>query len=145
MCWIDVYLSPPDFVAHDAGKQFMTRVFQANAELLYIETKAVPVESAISMTFVERYHDPLQRTFHIIKAESSDLHDDYALQLAVESINGSAGRDDVVPTLLVYGALPRLGFPSDVPAPTVIQRASAFRKATFEMEKHLPVLKCQMQ
>lgn len=34
MCWIDVYLGHPDFITHDAGKQFMARVFQSNSEML---------------------------------------------------------------------------------------------------------------
>lgn len=60
MCWIDVYLGSPDVVTHDAGKQFMSRVFQANAELIHIEAKGVPVESANSMSLVERHHGPLR-------------------------------------------------------------------------------------
>ena len=50
LCWIDVYLSPPDIIMHDEGKQFVSKVFQTNAELLHIDTKRVPVEALNSMS-----------------------------------------------------------------------------------------------
>lgn len=39
-------LDSQDIVTHDAGWQFMARIFRTGAELPHIETKAVPVESA---------------------------------------------------------------------------------------------------
>lgn len=62
LCWIDVYLGPPDVIAHDAGKNFMAEGFFANANLLDIRTKSIPIESANSMTIVERYHQPIRRS-----------------------------------------------------------------------------------
>lgn len=44
-CWIDVYLGPLDVIAHDAGKSFMARSFAANADMLHIRKKSIPVES----------------------------------------------------------------------------------------------------
>lgn len=70
MCWIDVYLGPPDVVTHDAGLHFMNHVIQKNAEL--IETKAVLVESASSMTFVKIYYCPLRRAFNIMENGDPD-------------------------------------------------------------------------
>lgn len=135
ICWIDVYLGPPDVIVHDAGKNFMAESFASNADLLHIRTKAVPVESANSMTVVERYHQPIRRAYQTIKSESPDTDDAAALQMAVKAINDSVGPDGLVPTLLVYGALPRLGLPHDKPNPSTFQRAAALRKATQEMSK----------
>lgn len=136
MCWIDVYLGPPDIITHDAGKQFMARAFQTNAELLHIETNSVPVESANYMSTVERYHTPVRRAFKIIREEAPQMSAKAALQTAVKAVNDSVGPDGLVPTLLVYGALPRLGVPGEKPTPTTLQRAIALRKATAEMTKH---------
>lgn len=136
MCWIDVYLGPPDIVAHDAGKNFMGAAFQANTDMLHIRTKAVPVESANSMTVVERYHAPLRKAFHIIRKEAPDMEKEEVLQMAVKAINDSVGPEGLVPTLLVFGALPRLGLPTDAPTPSTFQRATALRKATAEMSRH---------
>lgn len=136
LCWVDVYLGPPDLVVHDAGTNLMANAFQLQSGLLHIATKPVPVESAHSMNYVERYHEPLRRAFKIIKQEAPDLDPDAALQCAVKSVNDSAGPDGLVPTLLVYGALPRLGLPTDKPTSSMLQRGNAVRKATAAMARY---------
>ena len=74
LCWIDVYLGPPDLIVHDAGKNFMAKAFKANADQLHIRTKAVPIEAPHSMSIVERYHAPIRRAYNIIKAEAPNLN-----------------------------------------------------------------------
>ena len=131
MCWIDVYVGPPDLIAHDAGKNLVAKAFQLNAGLMKIDTKPVPVESPNSMTYVERYHVPLKRAYAIIRKDLPKISDEEVLQYAVKAVNDSVGPDGLVPTLLVYGALPRLGLPTDKPAPgslrTCICRAKNFK------------------
>lgn len=56
--------------------------------------------------------------------------------MSVKAINDSVGPDGLVPTLLVFGALPRLGLPTDPPTPSTFKRAIALRKATKAMSKH---------
>lgn len=136
LCWIDVYIGPPEVIAHDAGKNFMSKEFQANAHLFDIKTKPIPVECPHSMTVVERYHAPIRRAYKIIRKEAPNLEKESALQTAVKSVNDSVGPNGLIPTLLVYGALPRLGFPSDPPTPSMYQRAVALQKATNEMSKY---------
>lgn len=136
MCWIDVYIGPPDTVAHDAGKNFMARAFQQNAGLMKIDTKPIPVESSNSMTFVERYHAPLRKAYKIIRADIPSLSKEEVLQYAVKSLNDSVGPDGLIPTLLVYGALPRLGLPTDKPSPGTLDRAVAVRKASEQMSRY---------
>lgn len=55
-------------IAHDEGKNFMTKVFKTNANLIHVETKPILVESPNSMTIVERYHEPLRWEYKIIRA-----------------------------------------------------------------------------
>lgn len=57
-CWIDVYVGPHDIITHDAGKAFIARSFQSQAELFHIQTDEVPIEASSSMALVERYHQP---------------------------------------------------------------------------------------
>jgi len=54
--------------------------------------------------------------------------------MAVKAINDSAGPDGLVPTLLVFGAYPRItdNFP---PSPSVVQRAEAIRKAMKKVRR----------
>lgn len=52
MCWIDVYLGPPDFISHYAGKNFIARAFQQNAGFMKVDTKPVPIESPNTISYV---------------------------------------------------------------------------------------------
>lgn len=96
--------------------------------------KAVPVEAHQSIGVVERYHGPIRRAYHIITAEIKDIDKDMALQMAFKAINDSAGPDGLIPTLLVFGAYPRLTA-FDAPSPTISQRAAAIKKAMTEIQK----------
>lgn len=91
----------------------MANTFQIQSGLLHIATKLIPVESAHLMTYVERYHEPLRRAYKNIKEEAPGLDPYSALQCAVKGVNDSARPDRLVATLVVYGALPRLGLPTD--------------------------------
>ena len=70
LCWIDVYVGPPDIITHDAGNGFTAGQFQASADMLRITTKGIPVESPQSMSTVERYHAPLRKAYNTIAADS---------------------------------------------------------------------------
>lgn len=89
-------------------------MFHTNNELWHIETKFVSVEASNSMTYVERYHTPNHHAYKIVTAETPEIDDETALQMAKKSENDSTGLDVLVPTLFVYGALPRLGFPATI-------------------------------
>lgn len=52
--------------------------------------------------------------------------------MAVKAVNNTAGPDGLVPTLLVFGAYPRM-HAMDPPSPTIIQRAAAIEKAMKEV------------
>ncbi len=56
------------------------------------------------------------------------------LQMTVKAINDTAGPDELVPTLLVFGAYPRM-HAMDPPAPSISQRAMAIEKAMTEVRK----------
>ena len=127
-------LGPPDQITTDAGKNFVSKEFYQLAESVGTKVKIVPVEAHNSVGIVERYHGPVRRAYHIITAEIPDIDKDMALQMAFKAINDSAGPDGLIPTLLVYGAYPRMS-EFDAPSPTVTQRATAIKKAMAEINK----------
>jgi hypothetical protein len=54
--------------------------------------------------------------------------------MAFKAINDTARPDGLVPTLLVYNALPRM-VEYDAPSPTVAQRSTTLKKAMMEIQK----------
>jgi transposase InsO family protein len=132
--WIDTYLGPPDIVSHDAGTNFASAEFEAEARALGITCKQVPVEAHWSVGKIERYHRPLRRAFEIIYAETGQFTAvDAILQMAVKAINDTAGPNGLVPTLLVFGAYPRI---LDSPSSTsTVKRGEAIQKAMREIRK----------
>lgn len=136
LCCIDCYLGPADIVAHDAGKNFTTQAFSQKSASVDIRLKYIPVENPQSMSTVKRYHAPMRRAYHIVRSEAPSIDTEAALQMAVKAVNDSVGPNGLVPTLLVYGALPRLGLPSDPPSHSLYQCASALREAVKDVTKY---------
>ena len=134
ICWIDTYLGPPEIINHDAGTNFAANDFQQFNKSLGITTKEVPVEAAQSMGIVERYHKPLRRAYSIIKEETKSTNKSLILQMSIKAINDTAGIDGIVPTLLVFGAFPRI-INGDAPTADIMTRAKAINKAMAEVSK----------
>ncbi|EED22562.1 conserved hypothetical protein [Talaromyces stipitatus ATCC 10500] len=135
MTWIDTYLGPPDVISHDAGTNFAANEFKVEAMMMGIRCHQMPVEAHSGIGKVERYHAPLRRAFNIISAEmGSTVSKDVVLQMAVKAINDTAGPDGIVPTVLVFGAYPRLTLDSP-PSALTIRRAQAMKKAMAELRK----------
>ncbi len=128
MLWIDTYQGPPDILTHDAGTNFASREFQSEAQIMGITCKQVPVEAHWSIGKVERYHAPLRRAYDILRAELPDQSPEAVLQMAVKAVNDTIGPDGLVPTLLVFGAYPRMTMESP-PSPGTRKRGEAIAKA----------------
>lgn len=59
-----------------------------------------------------------------------------------KSLNNCVGPDGLVPTLHVYGALPRLGLPTNKLSTSVFEQAVSVRKASEAMSRYFS--KCQL-
>ena len=118
MCWINTYLGPLDVITYNIGKNFISKEFKKYAIIIGIITKGVLVEAYNLIGIVERYYSPLQRAYQIITVEILNINKDTALQIAFKAINDSVGPNGLVPTLLVFGAYPRITN-LDAPSPTV--------------------------
>jgi hypothetical protein len=127
-------LGPPEIIVSDSGSEFVGTEFRQRVKQMAVEVKQVPVESHNSVGKVERYHIPLRRAYKIIRSElkDSDTDEDSCLQMAVKAINDTARTDGLVPTLLVFGAYPRISA-TDAPTPTVLKRAEAIQKAMSQL------------
>jgi len=54
--------------------------------------------------------------------------------MAIKAVNNTTSPDGLIPTLLVYGAYPRISN-LDPPTPSITERAAAIRKAIAEIIK----------
>ncbi|KAK1912714.1 hypothetical protein P3342_004650 [Pyrenophora teres f. teres] len=135
MLWIDTYQGPPDIITHNAGTNFASAEFRAEAKIMGVTCKQVPTEAHWSVGKTERYHAPLRRAWDILHDElQDDMSDEAILQMAVKAVNDTAGPDGLVPTLLVFGAYPRMTTESP-PAPSMVRRSEAIQKATKALRK----------
>ena len=56
ICWINTYQEPPDYIIHNARKNFSSAEFRKHAKAMAIQTKEVPVEAHNNVGKVERYY-----------------------------------------------------------------------------------------
>ena len=124
----------PDLIAHNAGKNFVSKEFKQYTSAIGITTKSTLVEAHNLIGIVKQYHSPLCQIYQIITTEVKDINKDLALQMAFKALNDTAGPDRLVPTLLVFGTYPQMA-ESDVLSPTVVQCAAALRKAIDKVKK----------
>lgn len=103
----------PDCITNDVSKTFMDSAFQTNADMLHIRTNFITVESANSMTIVDRYYAPARCASNIIQNKALGIEREDSLELPVKAINDSVGPTRLVLKLLVHGALARSGCSSD--------------------------------
>lgn len=133
--WIDTYQGPSDIVRHDAGTNFAAAEFKSEARIMGITCKQIPVEAHHSIGKVEKAHGSLRRAWEILFAELGGFSSEEAiLQMAVKAVNDTAGPSGLVPTLLEFGAYPRMTTESP-PSPSTFKRAEAVRKAMIALRK----------
>jgi hypothetical protein len=100
-----------------------------------VTCKQVPTEAHWSVGKTKRYHAPLRRAWEILHTELSNaMSDEAILQMAVKAVNDTARPDGLVPTLLVFGAYPRMTAESP-PSPSMVRRSEAIQKATKALRK----------
>jgi hypothetical protein len=107
--WINTYIKSPDVIIINAETNLIATKFVNNAKTIIIEIKEVLVEAHYSIGKIEKYHDSVKRAYEIIiKKLGIAISLFNALQMAIKSVNDTAGSDGLVPTLLVFGAYPKL-------------------------------------
>lgn len=109
----------------------MVTSFLDAAEASEIIFQASDIEWHNSLGVVEMYHVPLRRVFNAVRLDDNTVYPALIeLRLAVKSINDTTGANGLVPSLLVYGRLPRS--PGQKGAPTQEHRKSIFAVALVE-------------
>ena len=134
--WINTYQRSPDYIVHDAGKNFTATEFKQLASSMSIKVKEVSVKAHNSIGLVEQYHALLHHAYEILREELKNEHvnREMILQMAVKAVNDSAGPAGIILTLLVFRSYPRMT-EMDLPSPSIVKKAGAIRAATKEVHQ----------
>lgn len=134
--WVSTYLGFPDCVALDQGPQFQSQEFLSLLSSAGIVVHPSGIESHNALGNGERYHAYLRKVYTKIRDEVPNLKKEDALRLAIKAFNDTAGPHGLVPTLPVFGVLPRLPIhPRDLPDQR--DRMRAMQLARSEMAREI--------
>lgn len=111
MCWMDVYVGPPDILQFDQGSSMKSAFIQTACALNGIRYEAVPIEAPWRMGAIERAHAPLRLAYLKLRAELPGVPREEILSMAVKSVNDAVGPAGVSPTMTVFGTATR-AFPA---------------------------------
>ena len=130
--WVCVYIGFPDAMATDQGPQFKSKRWKALLLLAGIKHFQSGVQSHNYLGVRERYHAFLRDIYREVRLQHPRIERSHCLSLSLKAMNDTAGYHGLVPTLLVFGAIPRiLIIPVDLPAQ--INRMKAMKSAGREM------------
>jgi hypothetical protein len=93
-----------------------------------------PIESHNSLSIGERYHGPLRRIFRKIRYDHPDFAISLALSFSTKAVNDTTGPEGLIPSLLVFGIVPRLPIPGQE-LPNQPERMDALASALAEISR----------
>lgn len=132
--WVYPYAGHPDAMHTDQGPQLTSAKWRALLQAVGTKHIESGIESHNALGSGERYHAFLRQIYRRVRADHPTLAAEHALSLAVSAMNNTAGPAGLVPTLLVFGIVPRTAIsPVDLPAQKV--RLEAMRTARDEMRR----------
>jgi Reverse transcriptase (RNA-dependent DNA polymerase) len=113
--WVYAYLGPPRELLVDQGTEVTSEFFRQSCDEMVIHLIFAPVESHSSLGLVERMHGPIRNIYKKLMLERPSNPDqrrvkpkELLLAAATKALNDTAGVQGLVPTLLVFGALPHV-------------------------------------
>eukprot|EP00170_Pyropia_yezoensis_P002751 contig_11549_g2756 len=135
-CWVTPYVGYSDSMNTDQGPQLASDEWKALQQSAGIKRLESGIESHNSLGVGERHHSFLRRIYWRGRASHPVLPTEDALAMSVWGMNQTAGPSGLVPTLLVFGVLPRMPVaPVNIPAQR--DRVMAMHAARAEMAKHV--------
>jgi hypothetical protein len=109
--WVYAYLGPSHELLVDQGTEVTSKFFRLRCKEMGIHLGFAPVESRSSLGLVERMYGPITHIYHKLMMEitlSGPRPKALCLAAATRALNDTAGQNGLVPTLLVFGALPNV-------------------------------------
>ena len=108
-CWVTVYTGYPLNMLTDKGTAFCkSEHWQNRCQDAETTLRHTGVESHNSLGSGETYHALLRRIYNKVSMSNPNFTAPLCLSPAVKAINDTAGPGGLVPSLLLFGTLPRL-------------------------------------
>ena len=132
ICWAAVYPGYPDRFRVDQDSIFTSKEWHQLSHSAGIDVQLSGIESHNAIGVGERYHAPLRQIYSKIRTDVPSIDPSMALKLANKTMNDTMGPEGLVPSLLVFGLLPRFP-PSSTPLLSHAARMEAMEIARLEM------------
>lgn len=131
--WVQPYVGHPQIMHVDQAPQFASPIWRALTRSAGTDLVQSGVESHNALGAGERYHAFLRTIYRKVRADHASMPQPAALSIAVAAMNQTAGPRGLVPTLLVFGIVPRMPVaPLSLPAQR--ERMQAIVRARQEMQ-----------
>jgi transposase InsO family protein len=105
--WCSIYTGYPDRHRGDSGSAFTSVKWKTPTESRGITLRISRVEAHNSLGIGERYHGPRRRVYQKVEHEFPHFAPALLLQIAVKAINNTMGTNGLVPSLHVFGVVPK--------------------------------------
>lgn len=103
-----VFIGPPDVSLVYEGTKCVSAEMKYNMEAARVEIKEASIERTGYIGTFKRYHDPLRADYNKRRTTMDrDTSDAECLSMSLFSINRTVGPEAFLPTLLVFGDIPR--------------------------------------
>jgi len=103
--WVTLFNGFPYIIAHDQGSQFGSDFSRLQ---FGVATKSTTLESHNSLSLCKRHHSIIRRAFRKVLSNFPTLDINLVLSTAVHAVNKKVGPHGLTPSLLVFGASPKL-------------------------------------
>ncbi len=117
-CWVLVYAGQPDVFSWTKGSVFTSKNWKQLADENGLILKFSSVQHHNGISSCERFHAPLRNIYRKIELGCPPIERDLVLQTAIKSMNDIIGPEGLVPSMLLFGIMPRYapaGLEHDLP------------------------------
>lgn len=133
--WSTIYIGFPECILTDQGSVFISKEWNSNCDLAQIRLIHTGTESHNSLGLCEKYHSTLRTIFQKLRCDFPNLPCDIALAKSVQAMNETVGPHGLVPSLLVFGVIPKIPNISQYESPNQKERLKAAQTARATYEK----------
>ena len=106
--WVTIYLGFPQEILTDQGSVFTSKEWEQRCKEAEVSIDTTGTESHNSLGKGETYHALLRRVYNKVNTSHPELPKELGLAMTVKAINDTAGPNGLVPTLLLFGVMPRI-------------------------------------